>query len=313
MKKTQFLLLRLVLLLFLISGMKAASAQTWPMPGAHWNYCITSGPSPAGSTEMTVTGDTLIDGTTYTVIEHLGDYEKRTLYTRFSDDTVYRYVNGQEYLYFSYNLEVGDVYTTFRSSGFNWSDSACNSVKPLKVTSSQMVEYGEQTLQQWTLQDTLIDDLYPIEDEHYEFVFVERIGVINTYPLIHPGEPVNQCIIPTDYARYSLGAYEDDGFYYMFEECLGTGCEENPKVNDKIRITPNPAHDFFEIDFFQGIAAREYYAKLFDLTGHEVLSTQISKENSRIDVSGIKPGFYMIRLHSPNNKTDVIAQSLIIE
>lgn len=312
MRPQNLILMRLVLLLFLMSGLKAASAQTWPEPGAHWTYCITSGPSPAGSTEMTVTGDTVIDGTTYTVIEHLEDYENRSLYTRFSNDTVYRYVNGQEYLYFSYNLEVGDVYTTYRSSGFSWSDSACNSVKPLKVTCSQMVEYGEQTLQQWTLQDTLIDDVYPIEDEHYEYTLVERIGVINTYPFIHPGEPVNQCVIPTDYERYSMGTYEDDTFYYMFEECEGSGIEDELQAKNKIRVTPNPARDFFDIEFLEGDAAGEYEVRLYDVTGHAVLNKQVTTKNGRIDVSGIKPGFYLIRLQPINNKANVIAKSLII-
>ena len=99
----------------------------------------------------------------------------------------------------------------------------------------------------------------------------------------------------------------------MFEFCEGSGIGDEMKSSDKIRITHNPARDFFEIEFIQEWAAREYYARLFGVTGHEILSTQISKENSRIDVSVIKPGFYVIRLHSPNNKTDVIAKPLIIE
>ncbi|MCF8334377.1 MAG: T9SS type A sorting domain-containing protein [Bacteroidales bacterium] len=312
MEKTQFLLLRFVLLLFLISGLKAASAQTWPMPGAHWTYCITLGPSPAGSTEMTVTGDTVINGYTYNIIEHLDNNENKILYTRYSNDTVYRFVNEQEYIFFTYNLDVGDIYTTFRSLPTNWSDSTCSSTMPLKVINSEMVELDGEMLQQWTLRDTLYDDLYGNDALRIDYTLIQRIGIINSYPFINPTAG-GDCIPIIDGPKHSLGTYEDDSFYYMFELCEGSGVGDEMQSSDRIRITPNPARDFFEIEFLYGRAAREYYARLFDVTGHEILSTQISKENSRIDVSGIKPGFYMIRLHSPNNKSDVIAKPLIKE
>lgn len=311
MKKTQFILFRGMLLLFLISGLKAALAQTWPMPGATWKYCITSGGSPAGFNEMIVAGDTIIDGATYKIIEHIEEYENRRLYTRYSNDTVYRNVNGQEYMYFTYNLEVGDVYTTFRSLPTNWSDSTCSSTMPLKVISSEMVELDGEMIQQWTLRDTLYDDLYGNDALRIDYTLVQRIGIINSYPFINPNAGWN-CFPVIDAPKHSLGTYEDNGFYHMFEECEGTGIEDRLKANNRIRITPNPAHDYFEIEFLHGRDPGKYKVTVYDVTGQFKLRKIISDTEHQINITNLEPGYYLIRLSLFGRTTGKITKSLII-
>ncbi|MDZ7776907.1 MAG: hypothetical protein U5L09_15510 [Bacteroidales bacterium] len=55
---------------------------------------------------MAHTGDTTINGQAYQVTERTENTGQQKIYTRFSNDTIYRWVNDQEYLFFTYDLEV---------------------------------------------------------------------------------------------------------------------------------------------------------------------------------------------------------------
>lgn len=319
MKKTQFLLLRLVLLLFFISGLKAASAQTWPMPGAKWKYCIFA-PGPVGFNTMEYTRDTLIQGKTYNIIEHTDVDNGGILYTRYSNDTVYRWVKGKEYLYFTYNLEVGDLYTTYRSKGinlFSWSDTACSSKLPLKVTEKKLVEYGDKTLRQWTLYDTLYNDLYPTTEGNInKFILVERIGVINSLPLINPmeydfDEIDEECYLSAEGNSYSVGLYQDNSFNYLFEECEGSSIDEHANYNKWIKLYPNPATEILEIEINKSDLGL-LKVKFLNMAGEIVKSVDINTTNNQIDISYLDPGCYFVKIITTNTYINILNKKIII-
>src|SRR5688572_27116890 len=91
-------------------------SQTWPMPGAHWEYC--RGGFGANFRIFEYTKDTIINSKSYQVIDHVNSTSIPYLgavYTRYSNDTVYRYVQSKDYPFLIFNAQVGDIYTTFRT------------------------------------------------------------------------------------------------------------------------------------------------------------------------------------------------------
>ncbi|GAB1417863.1 hypothetical protein MASR2M12_06280 [Bacteroidales bacterium] len=87
---------------------------------------------------------------------------ENVLISRFSNDSIYRFVNNNEYLLFTYNLNVGDVLTTFRAAAWNnrGQDSTCSSQLPLKVIEKSEVVLSNIVLQKFVLEDTLFRHLY---------------------------------------------------------------------------------------------------------------------------------------------------------
>lgn len=146
----------LLFLLLAVAGLAKAQQcgdfqQTWPMPGAEWTYCLYTELGDCSAKETwRVTGDSVVEYHNYNVIQpvdllgHAVPNSGKILLTRYSNDTVYRFVNNREYVYFIFNLNEGDVFTTFRSAGWGTNgipnygnDSTCSSLKPLLVTSKK--------------------------------------------------------------------------------------------------------------------------------------------------------------------------------
>lgn len=305
-------------------------SQTWPMPGATWEYCITGwNGMPAGSVTLGVTRDTMIYGQLYNIIQPINAGEQsrneninsfQTLYTRFSNDTIYRYVNDQEYVYFTFNLEIGDVFTTYRTAGHTnfWEDSACVSILPLKVVEESIVEFEGQNFKQFILQDTLFHYLYETNyPEVVEYKLVERIGVTNSYPFINTMEAVDngsgECILPTDWATVELGKYSDDGFEHTFMECEGEKIKEFFHNNSELYIYPNPTKDYIQINHYS-YGCQLFNVMLYNLSGNQLLKTQFRSQlfNNWISLEGFMPGYYLLFIEQLNTPQNIYTTPLII-
>ena len=98
----------------------------------------------AGPQTWHYVSDTLINGEIYNITKNINSIdlsnENGAYYTRYSNDTVYRYINNSEYLYFHFNLQMNEVFTTYRSLGGS-SDTSCTSILPLKVIDSTTSYY----------------------------------------------------------------------------------------------------------------------------------------------------------------------------
>jgi hypothetical protein len=72
----------------------------------------------------------------------------------------------------------------------------------------------------------------------------------------------------------------------------------NELANDfNLQISPNPAHELLNIQSTKKINTIE----LVDITGKSVLiENQISKDNISLDLSGISPGIYFVRITDQN-------------
>lgn len=262
----------LFFLLLVVAGMAEAQTldasvsqfpQTWPLPGAKWTYCLYTGLGDVYAKEVwQVTCDSLIGNRVYNVIQpvdtlgHPIANSGKMLLTRYANDTVYRFVNNKEYLFFAFNLNKGDVFSTFRSAGWGangalnyGNDSTCCSLKPLLVTQKNEVELGGLTLNEYTLKDTLFTSLYNYRDLGY-YTMVDRIGPIGTYPLIdiHEGGFYNGfCIYDHICAPFvHLSTYHDDSFEQVWFICNPTSVDEN-NMKDEFEVYPNPTFDIVHI------------------------------------------------------------------
>lgn len=293
--------LTLILLLLLILFSNTVFTQTWPMSGAKWTYCLTGwNGMPAGEEIFSVTGDTVISGKIYSIISNENiSTDNRKLVTRFSNDTVYRWVNNRDYKFFTFNLNVTDVFSTFRTAGWNnhWEDSACSSILPLKVIEESEIELEGLKYKQFVLKDTLFNDLYdPYYPDPVTYTLIERIGIINTYHFINTIEPPRECSLPTDWVLAKLGNYTDDGFEHLFEEChVGV----NNKSSSEIHIFPNPAKNFVEIVKTANTSGKSKIQIINNL-GIAIYTAEIWSDKHRIDLSNYEPGYYLLVL-SPDN------------
>jgi len=314
--KTFFPVLAAAIVIFMVSHLPL-SAQNWPAEGVTWRYCFSNwAGSPAAYIEFGVTHDTVIDGKNWHMIQQTADQfgpvtvppdHPMTLLTRYSNDTIYRWVNSQEYLYFTFNLEVGDVFTTFRSAGNgnNWSDSACSSKLPLKVIDFEMVQYGDLNLKQYTLRDTLFHYLYETNyPDEVIYVLTERIGVLNSLPLINTMEPSGYtgglCELATDWGEYHLGTYSDNETEILFDLCQGVGIETSTEPTG-IEIFPNPSSsDYLRLRVGFPYDNQHMELHCYDNFGRLIHSRKIynGQQDTVLDVSTWPPGIYIAVVYS---------------
>lgn len=295
-------------LLLALAG--AAQAQTWPMPGAEWTYCLYTELDQAYAKEVwKVTGDSLIENRMYDVIQPVDSLghpivnSGKMLLTRYENETVYRFANGKEYVYFSFNLNEGDVFTTFRSAGWGengvpnyGNDSACCSLKPLLVTRKTEVELDGLTLNEYTLKDTLFTELYGYEDMGY-WKMIDRIGPIDTYPLIDTkevgGNPqLGFCNYSICSAFAMLSSYHDDSFEYVWSVCNPTSVDESG-LERGFEIFPNPSSGIIHIES-EEVAEIQVYNNLG-------LSVKTVKNTNVIQLEDLPAGIYMLIIHGSNN------------
>ncbi len=308
------LLFVLTLYLGVLSGnVDNLHAQTWPMPGATWEYCITGwNGMPAGHLVLGLKGDTIINNKAYSIIGNISEpgwngnksiSTLMTFYTRYSNDSVYRFVNNRVYLYFNFNNNAGDIYSTFRSAGhyYNWSDSACSSILPVKTIQTDTMLINGIQLKRSILRDTLFKILYNIPDEdEVEYTLVERIGIINGLPLINSREPAGSgdgCSLPSDYVSYTLGSYSDDAFFAIqFLTCEGVGVNDMFTEDRIVKAYPNPTNDFVVFEVHNSLPYGTI--TITDITGRPITSFPITGEKTVWQTEGVKPGVYLYRLQS---------------
>jgi hypothetical protein len=296
----------LIVLIFVFGNLYS---QNWPAPDAKWTYCLFNS-VPAGELIVEVVGDTVIENRTYTIVGQTqtnkisDDVDPlRVLYTRYENDTVYRYVNNQEYLYFAFNLNVGDVFTTFRSSGWMWNDSSCSSVLPLKVIEINEVELNGEIFNSYIIEDTLFQYLF--DDSVYpELVYnlIDRIGVINTLPFINVGEDSGwPCMILTDYGEVELGHYSDNNFQYLFKECEGVGVDLLGRKQSEFYVYPNPVDDLLFIEQNKN-TYNKYIVSIIDVFGQEQLSMEMNSTKLVLNISELPPKFYILCIRDKSHQ-----------
>lgn len=296
----------LLLLLIIIGGssLKAQeSNKPWPRNGAKWHYCLSNFGEDVDSEIWEVIGDTTISDKNYSIISKTdSSNDKFTIITRYENDTIYRYVNDKEYIFFTFNLKEGDVFTTFRSAGFSdsWNDSAYSSQLPLKVIEKSTTNYNDKEYNRFLLHDTLFTYLYGIE-QSVIYELVEPVGVINAYPFINTQEGVSDLI--SDFLQVEVYSYEDDENDIVLSECNPTYLDEEP-VSTYFRVSPNPSDGNFYIDI-DDVSFYESKMILYSMNGAKLFETSLTQNHTNVNISDFTDGLYMMVIISPSGKTEL--------
>lgn len=272
------------------------------MPGAHWEYC--RGGLGKDFRIFEYTRDTIIKGTTYQVIERKNVPPMPNVgavYTRYHNDTVYRYVQSKEYPFLVFNLRFDDVYTTFRTNMDHFADSVCRSILPLKPIYMDTLKYGALMLKRWELKDTLYNHIYlggGFQMAWYRIV--ERIGFMNDFPFTPNFTlPGHSCELITDMGEgYFLHYYSDNTYNYTTTwNCNHKVGVDELSTENKFKLFPNPSNDVLNISL-SNVSSAEI--TMYTICGQEVAHHFVFKKEVIIPVSDLPAGFYFITCKTAN-------------
>jgi|GEM_PF-391035 len=99
-----------------------------------------------------------------------------------------------------------------------------------------------------------------------------------------------------DYGQLGNGTTQS---VYQFDCNVNTGIPNVSSQFKGIKVYPNPAHDFVGINLANDITG-DYRINLYDVNGKKVLveTTGLALESNQLDISGLKPGVYLLEIVS---------------
>jgi hypothetical protein len=278
-------------------------SQQWPAQNAEWTYCV--GPIPIDWAQMCCAGpqtwhyvnDTLINGEIYNITKNINSVdlsnENGAYYTRYSNDTVYRYINNSEYLYFHFNLHMNEVFTTYRSLGGS-SDTSCTSILPLKVIDTATVTINQEVVTKWTLKDTLGITYSNGVEYFHEFELYEKYGFASSLHFTNPWELQN-CQLITDIGYSYIAGYNDDSTNEWIASCPTAEIEE--KEDNVITIFPNPFSNNLSFS-----TKTEGTMTLYDINGKTIKQVNLIKsETYCYDFNNLERGLYFYEFKNKTN------------
>ncbi len=303
----------------LLTYAKTGSAQTqWPMPGAKWKYCaIDEAGNTYGFVNYQYVKDTVINtighqkiSRTYKDLkfpwnQHLvGEIDpnseegvRHSIYTRCSNDTVYRYVFGKDYVFFALNPGLDDVWEGFRPQYGSPIDSACISTLPLKVREKSVMTYSGMNLITTKVEDTLYRTTFNAGEQvsNPEFIIIERIGIKNNFPFADE-HYLLYCGTETDYGYHlELSSYNDDTFSVELGGCMVDDITTINGELNQIKIYPNPGSDLinFECKGCQQINGYE----ICDPLGRKMVWGEVPVGGDQINTSSLPQGVFFITFY----------------
>jgi len=287
------------LLFFLILFSLNGFSQQWPQPNAVWTYCYGAAEwwATFGSFQFYYTQDTTINGQIYNVSEPEFNYpnEMHRYYTRYSNDTVYRWINNSEYLFFHFQLHMDEVITTYRAIG-GTSDTACSSILPLKVIDSATVVINGQNITKWILEDTLgFDDGTSGAPYLTQYILYETFG-FGSYPWFYNNFEDQNCSMIFDAGYAYLGGYDDDFAAEWVSHCPTTGIDKTE--NKLLTIYPNPTSH----KLYLNGEAENYF--IYSSDGKLIQTGNI--EDGFIDVEILDAGIYLLEIKDKNNVFSIL-------
>jgi hypothetical protein len=130
------------------------------------------------------------------------------------------------------------------------------------------------------------------------------------YPIYEPGNfrvtTLSETNLPMNNYTYSGTPHDDWGceyVQYFTVAAAGTAGVEDMVHNESIRVYPNPADDYFNIEVM-GIAP-PYDIQLVDITGKSVYQTIAEQQNIQIPTRQLSSGVYMLVFTDGENQKRV--------
>lgn len=276
-----------------------AYAQLWAPPNAKWyysysNFWIT------GYVSIEKISDTLIlDNAsgqfrncqklfkTFYSHNHInGSQDTISLgseYTWNNDDTVFIFKHNQFYVLYDFSAQPGDTWVVPET--YNMFD-ICDSVGVVKV-----VFAGDTVINSEPLRYLIVE---PEDPSHWALygTIIEKIGPL--YYML----PEQNCV--TDIMEGGpLRCYEDNTFQYTSE--IAPYCDylvgmDEPESNP-LAIYPNPAEDHLKI---KCLPHETFNVEIVNISGQTVGRFYDVENGAPMNLTGLKPGLYMLSLRNEN-------------
>ncbi len=285
---------RIILIIFgflIINGLLAQPI------GDKWYYDYQT-PVSTGYTLIEYINDTIINSSQYQILNktqftynYPGFYDTTELnceYIKWNSDTVYRYLDGQDYVLYNLNKNVGDTIYFYYKSTF----SACDSIGRAIVDSVGYIDIASVP-RKWIsvtcfsnshlcINGKIVEGIGPIEDYFFPEIYDCVIDV-------NEGGPF-RCLWDESNLIYIKTTAQCDYINYV---------EENNDMN--IVVSPNPFTDIMRIENnnFYDI---EYI--IYNSLGQKMtMPTKINSFSSQsINMESLHSGIYFIQIHSENTK-----------
>ncbi len=78
-----------------------------------------------------------------------------------------------------------------------------------------------------------------------------------------------------------------------------TSCQEKKDTRIRLSVYPNPASDVLTVEVEKN---HSYHYRLFNLVGEEISSSNGLRNTSKINLSGFKPGMYILEINTDSNR-----------
>ncbi|MGB6034939.1 MAG: T9SS type A sorting domain-containing protein [Cryomorphaceae bacterium] len=305
----------LLSILFLIVFL-LGRAQTWPLSNDEWTYCYSvDNQTTLGASVFEYTGDSAITDTSYAIVRSttwLNEPEsyqealenERLLLFRQSNDTIFRRIEETEFVFFINGMEIGDGFTTFRSTINSPNLFSCQMEMVLEVVEVSQEEINGEFYRFVKMEDIFFDEVYfALTNAPRYFTFIEEIGLQTNFPYFNPN-----ALIGAGCTDFIDGNTASTLIEYNGEEMFGTSeCIPTSTVNQfehTFNLYPNPANDVIRWnDSFQALI-------IYDVTGKVVLQNTQDLNTQSLDVRDLNSGFYTVVVEKENT---MFSQKLVIE
>lgn len=281
------MLLTFIFFLFMNSGFSQPIGNTW-----YYSY---SNVASNGFVKFEITGDTLIGLDTYIVIEKMrkvyawpGFYDSTSLgqeYLCWENDTVYRLINEQKTLLFTFNSNIGDTISFRIAESLS---PSCDSIGLAVVDSVGTISVQGQTLK-WISVTPLLTAEVAISGK-----IVEGIGPVESY--FFPEYYL--CIADANEGGFFRCISDSTGV--LFNSGVAPSCDYLTSINDiqklNLQIYPNPTttqinftlpdNEDYEITIYNALSS---IVILSPVEGRTIDNGQYT-----INISHLPPGIYFI-------------------
>lgn len=297
---------------FFIQSNLYAQHPVWPQPGAEWeickgtfwmqeNYTIT--------TPIRYEKDTLIDNKTYQITRRLKTNGQIMIeyLTRFEQDTIFRYVNGNEYMFFTYNVAIGDTLFPLRTGIDDYNEDTCSYTLELLCLDIYPVTIDGNVLNLYEFVDVGNSIYGPngSSGQTSKYYWIDIIGWVSSFPwLIAPEEGVCNDMVFDGGIEFPI--YYTDSMRSLSIEFQADGlvCDTLLSVEkehvEQISIYPNPVQkgQLLTIDGLKSNSRIEIINTVGEIQQFDIInSNQIT-----ITINNLSDGLYFVNLFDNSNQ-----------
>ena len=153
-------------------------------------------------------------------------------------------------------------------------------------------------------------------DNNMDTLAIETVNYygIGTFPQAHKLDIIKPVLLPfegyLELHTLFFGEYACT-FPLSISDTSTVGIANNPALKS-ISIYPNPASDVVNICFEQKNSNKRLSVKIIDNIGREVYSKSLHQTDSKIPLTNLKPGIYLLLLRDEYNQT-IFNEKLILK